>query len=95
LAIIFISIALSALVHGCARSSSAPMPFESPEQRAARVFALAQELEADGQTRKAYAAYHQIIKHFPTSPSAIRANARLTTTQATALRRSRNSKKKA
>ncbi len=66
------------LVAGCGGATSQPASAETPEQQAERVFLLAQDFLAKGQTQKAYAAFHQLIKNFPTSPYAIKANAQLT-----------------
>jgi hypothetical protein len=82
-----IIVAASALVAACSDSNSQPVSTETPEQAAARVLALAQDLESKGQTQKAYAAYHLLIRKFPTSREAAMANARLTKVQAEAGRK--------
>jgi outer membrane protein assembly factor BamD (BamD/ComL family) len=83
------------LIAGCNRSSSqSPASSESPQEQAARVFSLAQKLEAEGDTKKAYSAYHQLIRNFPTSPYATQANAQIKRAQANSLRNARNPRKK-
>ena len=58
-------------VIGCARSDSemAAVASATPEQEAERILAIAQDLEKEGKTQRAFAAYHQIIRNFPTTPS--------------------------
>ena len=60
---------LSSLMTGCQESNSgsqaSPSSAATPEQEADRVLAIAQDLETHGDTKEAFAAYHQIIRHFP------------------------------
>lgn len=56
---------------GCGASDRAAR--ESAGQSAARVFGLAQGLEKAQKTRKAIAAYEQVVRHFPGTPEAAKA----------------------
>jgi Flp pilus assembly protein TadD len=82
-----IAVNVAAVAVGCSGPAETSTRSETPEQQAARVFALAEELESQGQTKKAYAAYHLLIKKFPTSPEAARANAHIKKVQAAAGRK--------
>jgi len=63
-----------------------PAPAESPEQAAARIFDLAQDLEKQHKTKEAYAAYRQISQHYPSTPHGKRAAERISQVQKDALR---------
>jgi hypothetical protein len=53
----------SSMACGCGRSDQAPrQPLPAD---AARVLALAQDLEKEGKTKQAFAAYRQVVDHFP------------------------------
>jgi hypothetical protein len=54
-----------------------PAPPEMPEQTVARIFALAQSLEKEGKTKQAFAAYHQLVRLFPSTAEGKQAAERL------------------
>jgi hypothetical protein len=64
---------------GC--GGPAPVAPETDSQGAARVFALAQDLEKGQKTKQAMAAYNQIIRHFPDTPEAKKAVQRISEAQ--------------
>jgi hypothetical protein len=72
---------------GCRRAD--PAPPEPPEQAAARIFDLAQNLEKERKTREAFAAYHQIVRHYPATPHGKKAAQRISQAQQAALRKAR------
>ena len=80
-----LSLCLSLGAIGCGRSEQAPR--ETPEQAAARVFDLARHLENDHKTREAFAAYHQIVRHFPATAGGKKAAERIAQAQKAAIRR--------
>jgi TolA-binding protein len=53
----------------------------NPEEEADRVLAIAADLEKQGKTRQAFAAYHQVITNFPGTPSSKLAAARVKNAQ--------------
>jgi hypothetical protein len=94
-AIAAVCIVLSALVAGCGGASS-PAPTASaatPEQDADRVLAIAQDLEKQGDTKKAFAAYHQMIRNFPGTPSGRKAIERVKKAQRESMRKPRTTRK--
>jgi hypothetical protein len=54
---------------GCGSSHAPPVPATTPEQEADRILAIAQDMERRGDTKQAFAAYHQIIRLFPGTSS--------------------------
>ena len=70
---------------GCGRSE--PAHAESPGQAAARVFAVAQNLEQERKTKEAFAAYRQIARLYPATPHGQRAAERISEAQKSALRK--------
>jgi TolA-binding protein len=85
---------LSAGCGGWGSGSQAPaVVVGSPEQDAARVFALALSLEKEGETKKAFAAYHQIVRNFPETPAGKKAAERIRKAQGEAMRKPRSKKK--
>jgi TolA-binding protein len=79
-----LAVLLIALI-GC--NHPAPPPAESPEQAAARIFGLAQDLEKQHKTKEAYAAYRQLGQHYPSTAGGKRAAERLSQVQKEALRK--------
>jgi hypothetical protein len=86
---------LSSFMTGCAGpdSPSVPVSAATPEQEAHRVLAIAQDLEKQGETKKAFAAYHQIIRNFPATPSGKKAIERVKKEQEEAVRKPRTTRK--
>ncbi len=88
---------LSSVMTGCAGSNAGSQPptasAVTPEQEADHVLAIAQDLEQQGDTRKAFAAYHQIIRHFPDTPSGRKAVERIRKAQGEAMRKPRRTRK--
>jgi TolA-binding protein len=62
-------------------------PQESPEQAAARVFELAQNLEKAHKTKEAFAAYRQIVRHYPATAGGQKAAQRIDQEQQAARKR--------
>ncbi len=93
--IVMLPLAMPWLCAGCGGSGSQVQPtvVGSPEQEAARVFALAQSLEKEGDTKKAFSAYHQIIRNFPATSSGTKAAARIKKAQADAMRKPQGKRK--
>jgi hypothetical protein len=79
------SLSISLLVIGCGRAE--PARRETPEQAAARVFDLAQNLEKAHKTKEAFAAYQQIVRHYPATAGSKKAAERIAEAQTAALRR--------
>jgi len=79
------SLCLSLIATGCGRSG--PAPRETPEQAAARVFDLAQNLEKEHKTKEAFAAYHQVVRHYPATAGGKKAAERIARAQKAAVRR--------
>jgi hypothetical protein len=52
-----VCLSLSSPLTGCRRPQVPPVPTETPAQEADRVLAIAQDLEKQGETRRAFAAY--------------------------------------
>jgi TolA-binding protein len=73
------------LLIGC--GGPAPVAPESKEQGAARVYALAQDLETSQKTKQAMAAYHQVLLHFPNTPEARKAAVRISDAQRAAIQK--------
>jgi hypothetical protein len=88
---------LSSLVTSCAGSNAGsqapPVSAVTPGQEADRVLAIAQDLEKQGDTKKAFAAYHQIIRNFPDTPSGRKAVERIRQAQRDATRKPRPTRK--
>ena len=86
---------LSSLIAGCEGSGtqSPPVSAARPEQEADRVLAIAQNLETQGDTKKAFAAYHQIIRNFPGTPSGKKAIERVKKAQREAMQKPKRTKK--
>jgi outer membrane protein assembly factor BamD (BamD/ComL family) len=70
---------------GCRRSE--PAPPEPPEQAAARIFDTARNLEKDHKTKQAFAAYHQLVQHFPSTTHGKMAVERIRQAQKAAFRK--------
>jgi hypothetical protein len=60
---------------------------ETPEQAAARVFDLAQNLEKEHKTKEAFAAYRQILRHYPATAGGEKAADRIAQAQQSAILR--------
>ncbi len=75
------------LLIGC--GGSAPAIPEAAGQEAARVLAVAQDLESARKSRQAMAAYRQIIQHFPDSPEAKQAARKIAEAQRAAIQKPR------
>jgi TolA-binding protein len=73
------SLSLSLVAFGCGRSE--PAPRETPEQAAARVLDLAQNLEKEHKSKEAFAAYHQIVRHYPATAGSKKAAERIAAAQ--------------
>ena len=80
-----VSLSLFLLAAGCGTAGQAPR--ESAGQSVARVFNLAQTLEKAQKTRKAIAAYGQIVRHYPGTPEASMAAERIRRAQKAAVLR--------
>jgi outer membrane protein assembly factor BamD (BamD/ComL family) len=65
------------LACGCGPSRAPAAAIVNPEEEADRVLAIAADLEKQGKTRQAFAAYHQVITNFPGTPAAKVAAARV------------------
>jgi hypothetical protein len=83
-AILGLSLMLTMAI-GCG-SSEGPAQ-QPPEAEAARVFKLAQDLEQEGQTRKAFAGYHQIVRLYPDTAEGRSAARRIGQAQQESLRK--------
>ncbi len=86
--IALVSIFLASFIIGCGGSGSGtPLAVSAatPEQEADRVLAIAQDLEKQGEHKKAFAAYHQIIRNFPGTPSGKKAIERVKKAQLEAM----------
>ncbi|MGP0064463.1 MAG: hypothetical protein ACLQGP_12810 [Isosphaeraceae bacterium] len=91
-----ICLLLASLMVGCAGSdagSQAVASSSTPEQDAERVLAIAEDLEKQGDHKKAFAAYHQIIRNFPGTPSGKKAIERVKRAQRDAMRKPRTTKR--
>jgi hypothetical protein len=73
------------LLVGC--GGPAPVAPQAEGQGAARVFALAQDLDGARKTKQAMAAYRQVVLHFPDTPEARKAAQRITEAQRAAIRK--------
>ena len=62
---------------GCGSSQAPPFSAVNPEEEADRVLAIAQDMERQGNTKQAFAAYHQIILNFPDTTSGRKAISRV------------------
>jgi outer membrane protein assembly factor BamD (BamD/ComL family) len=93
--IIFLSISGCLFLIGCARSDiDAPaIAGATPEQEAERIFAIAQDMENEGKTQRAFAAYHQVIRNFPTTPAGKKAIERVNKAQKASGRKAQGTKK--
>ena len=83
-------------IDGCGWSDSGPLPATSgatPEEEAARVFAIAQDLEDQGEHKKAFAAYHQLFRNFPSTDAGKKAIARVKKAQSDSLRKTKSKKR--
>jgi hypothetical protein len=81
-----LTLILLTLTAGCGRpAATAPAP---PPGGAARVLEIAQGLEKARGIKKAVAAYEQIVRHYPGTPEAVKAAARVSQIQAEMLKRS-------
>ena len=69
---------------GC--GGTPPAPPETEAQGAARVLAVARGLEEGRETRRAMAAYQQVIRSFPNTPEAGQAAERIARAQKDAVR---------
>jgi hypothetical protein len=85
---------VSLFLIGC--GGPTPVAPEAEGQGAARVFALAQDLEGGRKTKQAIAAYRQVVDHFPNTPEARKAAERISEAQRAAIRQAaaRNRKSK-
>jgi hypothetical protein len=70
---------------GCGRTGEAPA--ESPEQAAARILEVAQTLEKEHKTKQAFAAYHQIVRHYPATAGGQKAAQRIDQEQKAVMKR--------
>jgi hypothetical protein len=65
-----LALSVSMLVMACSRPGTAtPRGAGPPEQEASRILGLARDLEKGGQMKKAFAAYHLIVRKFPETPA--------------------------
>jgi hypothetical protein len=78
---------------GCGSSQSPPVSAAASEQEADRVLAIAQTLERQGDTKEAFAAYHQIIRNYPGTPSGKIAIERVKKAQSAAGPKPKNTRK--
>ncbi len=94
-AIAIVGLFLFSVMTGCAGSGSQapPVSAATPEQEADRILAIAQDLEKQGNTKKAFAAYHQIIRNFPDTRSARKAVERIGQARRDATRKPRPTRK--
>jgi TolA-binding protein len=85
---------LVSLMTGCegAGSQAPPVSAAKSKLEADRVLAIAHELEEKGETKKAFAAYHQIVRNFPETPSGRKALERITKAQREASRKPRTTR---
>jgi hypothetical protein len=91
-----VSMLLASLMIGCGGSDSGtPLAVSgaTPEQEADRVLAIARDMEKQGENKKAFAAYHQIIRNFPGTPSGKAAIDRVRKAQREAMRKPRSKSK--
>jgi hypothetical protein len=72
----FLSLVLTGS-EGCGSSHAPPVSAATPEVEADRVLAIAQDMERQGNTKQAFAAYHQIIRNFPDTSSGKKAISRV------------------
>lgn len=76
-----ISVCSSALCLGCGEAASGPRAHQPPVKEqaveAARVFAIAENLERQGKAREATAAYRHILREFPRTDHGKKAAARI------------------
>ena len=70
---------------GCGGPS--PVAPKPEAQDAARVLAVAQDLERGRKTKQAIAAYQQVVLHFPDTPEAKKAQEQITEAQRAATRK--------
>ena len=78
---------------GCGPSQTRSVAMVNPEQEADRVLAIAADLEKQGKTKQAFAAYHQVITNFPGTPSGQLAVARVKKAQSQSPTKGKNPKK--
>jgi hypothetical protein len=57
------------LAYGCGPSHTPSVAMVNPAQEADRVLAIAADLEKQGKTKQAFAAYRQVVTNFPGTPS--------------------------
>lgn len=81
---LLLGLALTLAGSACRRAE--PGPAESTDQAAARIFATAQQLEQEHKTKQAFAAYRQVVDHFPFTPFAAKAAGRIKQAHASAAR---------
>ncbi len=81
------------LAYGCGTSRTPSVAVVNPEHEADRVIAIAADLEKQGKTKQAFAAYHQVITNFPGTPSGKLAVARVKKAQSQPPTRAKKPKK--
>lgn len=87
-AILALSVSMS--LTACGRSGTAtPREPGPPEQEASRILGLARDLEKGGETKKAFAAYHLIVRRFPETPAGKEAAAHIREAQRKTVQRPR------
>ncbi len=91
--IAIVCLVLPLLITGCTGSQAPPVSAATSEQDADRVLAIAQDLEKQGDTKRAFAAYHQIIRIFPDTPSGRKAVVLIRKAQGEAMRKPRKTRK--
>ena len=81
------------LAYGCGPSQTPSIAMVNPEQEADRVLAIAADLEKQGKTKQAFAAYHQVITNFPGTPSGKLALAKVKKAQSQSPTKAKKAKK--
>jgi outer membrane protein assembly factor BamD (BamD/ComL family) len=78
---------------GCGKPAP-PLTPEAKVKEAARVFAVAQDLENGKKTKQAMDAYRQVVQHFPGTPEASKAAKRISEVQRAAIQKGPQRKSK-